>query len=271
MKVILVVGGGNLPKVVAKHFEEKKIQFFCLGFINNHFNNNLRKYDYKIINFGKIITELKRLYNKEYRYILMVGSLSRPSLLEIIPDFNAMKIFPIFAKKIIQGGDNHLLSFAISYLERIGFKVLSIKKLIPSLLLSKGNQTKNTITEATIDDVYKAKKILDTNSKFDIGQSIIIQQGTIIGIEAIEGTDKLISRSKHYIKTNIKSPAILVKLAKKKQELRVDLPTIGLQTIKNCLSNNISGIVFSANTTIFLDQMKILDLCNKKNFFLYGI
>ena len=81
----------------------------------------------------------------------------------------------------------------------------------------------------------------------------------------------MIKRSKQFIKTNNTTPAILVKLAKKKQDLRADLPTIGIQTVKNCLNNNICGIAFSANTTIFLDQKKILDLCSKNKFLLYGI
>ena len=271
MKVILLAGGGNLPKIVASYFLNKKIPFYCLGFTNNHFNINLKKYNYKIINFGKIISEIKNLKSKGYSNILMVGSLSRPNLMDIRPDFNAIKIFPKVAKKIIHGGDNHLLSFAISYLEDIGFNVLSIKELIPNLLFPKGNLTKNILAKETIEDVNKAKKILDSNSKFDIGQSVIIQQGTIIGIEAIEGTDKLIKRSKQFVNTNITTPAILVKLAKRKQELRVDLPTIGLQTVKNCLKNNIYGIAFSANTTIFLDKKQILDLCFKNKFILYGI
>ena len=271
MKVILLAGGGTLPKIVVNYFQNKKIPFYCLGFSNNHFNNNLKKYDFKIINFGRIITEIKKLKSKGFSYILMVGSLSRPNLLDIRPDFNAIKIFPKFAKKIIQGGDNHLLSFAISYLEKIGFNVLSIKELIPNLLFPKGNLTKDIISEETLEDVNKAKKVLDSNSKFDIGQSMIIQQGTIIGIEAIEGTDKLIKRSRQFIKTNITTPAILVKLAKRKQELRVDLPTIGLKTVKNCLKNNIYGISFSAKSTIFLDKKKILEFCIKNKLILYGI
>ena len=103
----------------------------------------------------------------------------------------------------------------------------------------------------------------------DVGQAIIIQQGNVLGIEAVEGTDNLIKRTKKFIKNGEKPT--LIKLIKRKQDLRADLPTIGLNTIKLCKKNFIGGIAFSANYTLFLDYKKIFAELKKGNFFLYGI
>ena len=269
-KVVILGGGGDLPKIIAKHFISNKILFHTIGFENNLFNNYLKRYPHTIINFGKIVTHLKKLRTKGYDKLILVGGLNRPNVREIRPDFNSIKLFPSFVKKILQGGDNNLLSFANSKLEKMGFMILNIIEILPNLFPGKGNISKKKISKLLLNDAIKAKAILDCNSKFDIGQSLIIQQGTIIGIESVEGTDGLIKRSKKYIKSN-GSNAILVKFSKISQDSRVDLPTIGLTTVKNCLNSKIGGIVYQSKKTIFIDKKKILEFCNTNNIFLYGL
>ena len=122
---------------------------------------------------------------------------------------------------------------------------------------------------AYLKDIHKGSLILNNNSKFDIGQSILIQEGNVIGIEAIQGTDNLIKQSLPYMQKVKKG--VLIKLIKVKQDLRADLPTIGLKTLKNCFKSGVIGIAYSANKTIFLDKEKILSFCKKNNFFLYGL
>ena len=117
--------------------------------------------------------------------------------------------------------------------------------------------------------IEKAKKILDTISCYDIGQSLVIQQGNIVGIEAMEGTDELLKRCSSLFIDGDKP--ILVKLFKKKQEMRVDLPAIGMKTIRLCQKYSIQGIAFSANKTVFLEKKKILQSVKSFNIFLMGM
>ena len=116
-------------------------------------------------------------------------------------------------------------------------------------------------------DIEKGKKILENNSKFDIGQSIVMQQGSVIGIEAAQGTDNLLRQSSTYINNK----GVLIKLAKLNQDLRADLPTIGIRTLKNCHKFGICGVAYSANKTIFINKGKILEFCKNNNIFLFGI
>ena len=120
-----------------------------------------------------------------------------------------------------------------------------------------------------IKDIKKGQKILKEISKFDIGQSIIIQKGNVVGIEGVQGTDILIKNSKNYLVND--TNAILIKSTKHKQDLRVDLPTIGIKTMENCKKSNIYGLAFCANNTIFLDVKKIISYCDKNKIFLIGV
>ena len=144
--VVVLVGGGDLPKIIVNHFVKKNIKFFCIGFLKNPFNSYLKKFDYQIINFGKIVTTLKKLKNKGFDKLIMAGNLKRPSITDIKPDINSLKLLPSFAKKILQSGDNTLLSFAIKNLEKIGYKIINLDKIIPSLFAGKGNISKTKIT-----------------------------------------------------------------------------------------------------------------------------
>ena len=268
-KIIILAGNGELPYNVAKELEKRNIDFFIITFKNNKVSAKLKKYNPIEINFGKIITELKKLKIKKFDSIIMIGGLKKPKLFQIKPDINSIKLIPIFTKKILEGGDNNLLSFCLEKIEDIGFKIINIKDILPKLFLGKGVFTKLSPKKDMIKDIKKGQKILKEISKFDIGQSIIIQKGNVVGIEGVQGTDILIKNSKNYLVND--TNAILIKSTKHKQDLRVDLPTIGIKTMENCKKSNIYGLAFCANYTIFLDVKKIISYCDKNKIFLIGV
>lgn len=268
-KIIILAGNGELPYNVAKELEKRKLDFFIITFKNNKVSAKLKKYNPIEINFGKIVTELKKLKIKKFDSIIMIGGVKKPKLKELKPDFNSLKLIPMFTKKIIEGGDNNLLSFCIKKIEEIGFKIINIKDVLPELFLGKGVFTKILPKKDMIKDIKKGQKILEHISKFDIGQSIIIQKGNVVGIEGVQGTDFLIKNSKNYLVND--TNAILVKSTKQKQDLRVDLPTVGIKTMKNCKKSNIYGLAFTANNTIFLDVKRIISYCNENKLFLIGV
>ena len=265
-KVIFIFGNGNLPKLILKKIKDSNFEFKILVIGKTNF---YKSFNPKFVNLGKIVTELKNLKKKGFSNILMAGSINRPRLSDINPDLNSLKLLPKFTKTLFQGGDNKLLKFVITELEKLNFKILYIHKTFPDLFLGFGNQTKIKISNSFLNDIQKGTLILNNNSKFDIGQSILIQEGNVIGIEAAQGTDNLIKQSLPYMQKVKKG--VLIKLTKVKQDLRADLPTIGLETLKNCLKSGVVGIAYSANKTIFLDKDKILNFCRNNRFFLYGL
>jgi len=109
-------------------------------------------------------------------------------------------------------------------------------------------------------------------SKFDIAQSVVINNGYVLAIEGPEGTDEMIKRSGYLSKKlKLKNKSILIKFPKANQDLRVDLPTLGLDTVKNCIKANIKGIAVKKSQNIILERDKIFNLTKKNNFFIISL
>lgn len=268
-KIIIIVGEGGLPRILVNELIYRSEVFILIIIKGTLKNSSLLKYPHIFVTYGNIITSLKELRKNGYKRILFAGSLKRPLLKNINPDMNMIKLLPKISKIFIKGGDDRLLSFIMDYLESLGFLILDIRKFLENYFPKSGTINRIKVSKISKNDIIIGKKILDHMSPLDIGQSIIVQEGNVLGIEAIEGTDNLIKRTRKYIKDGQKPT--LIKLIKKGQDLRADLPTIGLQTIKLCCFNFIGGIAYSANTTLFIDYKKVIEKTNLKNIFLYGI
>lgn len=269
-KFIILAGNGLLPINIIKELKKKGINFFILIISDSGWDKELEKYNFKVIKLGKVISELYLLKNNGFHNIIFAGSINRPNISNIKPDLRSIKFIPKLIKVFLKGGDNYLLKFIINELEKMNFKVYDIKTLAPNLFLGNGNFTNFKPSKINNYDIKRGKTILNELSKYDIGQSIIVQQGTVVGIESIEGTDELIKRCSKYIKRKGEK-ATLIKLFKKKQEMKADLPTIGLKTLQLCNKNFMGGIVFSANKTLFIDNKKIIENMKKNRMFLLGI
>ena len=119
------------------------------------------------------------------------------------------------------------------------------------------------------EDIKRGIEVGLTLGKLDVGQSVVIQQGLVLGVEGIEGTDKLILRCADY-KRKGKSP-ILVKLRKPTQDMRVDLPTIGVKTVENAYQSGFSGIAIHEGNTLVVNQEEVVALANKYKMFIKAI
>ena len=142
------------------------------------------------------------------------------------------------------------------------------------LLLKKGNHTLVKPNVLNKKDILKGKYILDDLSRKNVAQSIVVRNGQVICIEDIQGTDHMLNRVNNLIKKfhkKRKKEGILLKLPKKNQDLRIDLPTLGIKTIKKCVKIGLKGIVVKANQNIFLDQLKCINLANKSKMFICAI
>ena len=265
--LIILAGNGKLPVNIIDSLKNKN--YFVLIISNSGWDKKLERKNFKIVKLGSVITELLKLKKYGFHNIVLAGALTRPTILEIRPDFNTLKFLPKFAKILLDGGDNKLLTSVILELEKFNFKVLSIKDILPELFLGKGVLSNYKPCNITNKDIKRGQLILKTLSNLDVGQSLIIQEGNILGIEAIEGTDSLIKRVKKYIKKGVKPT--LVKLLKENQDLRADLPTIGIKTVHLCSKFGIGGIAYSSNKTIFINHKKLINEINKNKLFLLGL
>jgi DUF1009 family protein len=135
------------------------------------------------------------------------------------------------------------------------------------ITLMPGILTSHKPSNQQIIDIMTGQEIISTLGKFDIGQALVIENGLVLGIEAAEGTDRLISRTKTLQKEN--KQAILVKCAKPQQDKRADLPTIGTDTITTLYENGFAGIAIEAHNTIILNHHQVINLANEHGLFIY--
>ena len=261
----VIAGEGSLPKILIDNFSSKKINFIVIN-LSKKILKKKNFFNFKITQLSKIIETLRANNCKE---VILAGKVTRPSIQDLKIDFNTLKIVPKIIKNL-KRGDSYVLDVIIEHFKTMNIRVISCTKYLPELC-AENFKKKFKISNSNKRDIEKGKAVLNyINKKYDIGQSIIVNNGYVVGIEAAEGTDEMILKSNVILKKINKNKAggVLVKIPKKIQDLRVDLPTIGYNTIRNCIRVGLSGIALKKNQNIFLDQKKSLNLIKNNNFFI---
>lgn len=140
------------------------------------------------------------------------------------------------------------------------------------LIFSQKNLNNVKTTTQDLLSIKKGVSILNSLSKYDIAQAVIVNNGFVLAVEGPEGTDEAIRRSgKISRQLKLKNKSILIKLPKLNQDIRTDLPTLGYLTVKNCIKNNIKGIAIKKSKNIILEKDKIFRIAKNNNFFIKGL
>jgi DUF1009 family protein len=155
----------------------------------------------------------------------------------------------------------------INFFEKEGLKILRIDQLLDCVVSTKLTLSKVQPTKENLADIALGVKAIKSFSDFDVGQSIVIAQKQIIAVEALEGTDEMIKRCRNLKADYIKN-AVLLKMKKAKQSMKADMPTIGVETIKNCFESGICGIAIQANSTLVLQKDEVLKKADELGLFL---
>ena len=264
-KIGIIAGGGKLPELLASVCALQNNPAFIIA-LEGHANSAwLDSYDYSWKRMGAAGDILDTLRAQKVEKIVMAGHVKRPSLLEIRPDWKGTQILAKLGLATL--GDDGLLKSVAKILEDEGFKVIGADDILSDLRMSEGVLTQTQpigFEEDILQGMVAAK---DLGAK-DLGQSVIIEQGTILGLEDESGTNALIERCAVLQKHSKK--AILVKCAKPQQDRRFDLPTIGLGTIEKAIEYGLAGIVAEANKSLFLDRKKAIALADENGIFIVG-
>ena len=265
----LIVGESSLPNYVINKLLKKNIEFLILDLTkSNIYKRYKNSYSLKITELGKAISILKKNNCKD---VIFIGKVERPDISLLKFDRKALfylpRLFSAFKK-----GDGNILKEIIKIFKENKLNVVNSMKFTPELIFKDKSINKLKINNTDKSSISKGVKIIKSLSKFDIGQSVVINNGYVLAIEGPEGTDETIKRSLHLSKKyKLKNKSILVKFPKANQDLRIDLPTIGFDTIKNCIKANIKGIAVKRSQNIILDKDKIINLVKKNNFFIISI
>ena len=255
----LFLGDTDFSEIVLKKVKKIKKNYFIIDFSkNNKFKKDKNCYRISIGKFGKIIKLIKK---KRSNKVLFAGKIAKPNFSSLSLDLKGIYYMPsvIKAAKI---GDAAIIKIIIKILANEGIKVISSIYFNSELSLKKGNYSKTKPNKQDIFSIKKGKIYFEKNNNLDHIQALVVKDGKIIATESREGTKKMLSK----LKKN--SNSILIKLPKKKQDLRMDLPTIGLQTFKDIKKYGLKGVVLKSKKNIFLDKTKCINYANKNKIFI---
>ena len=255
----LFLGDTDFSEVVLKKIKKLKKKYFIIDFSkNNKFKKNTNSHRVSIGKFGKIINLIKE---KKSKKVLFAGKIAKPKFSTLRLDLKGFYYMPgiIRAAKL---GDAAIIKAIIKILDNEKIKVISSIFFNPELALKSGNYTKLKPNKSDSNSIKKGITYFNKLNSLDHVQAVIVKDNTILAIEDRHGTKKMLSRLMK------KSDGILIKLPKKKQDLRIDLPTIGLQTLKDCKKYGLKGIVLKSKKNIFLDKAKCISFANKNKIFI---
>ena len=255
----LFLGDTDFSEIVLNKVKELKKKYFIIDFSrNNKFKKEKNSYRISIGKFGEIIKLIKK---KKSKKVLFAGKIAKPNFSSLRLDLKGIYYMPsvIRAAKI---GDAAIIKAIIKILANEGIKVISSIFFNPELSLKKGNYSKLKPNKQDLISIKKGKFFLNKTQNLDHVQALVVKGDKILAKEGREGTKKMLS------KLSKRRGGILVKLPKKKQDLRMDLPTIGLQTLKDIKKYGLKGIVMHSKKNICLNKNQCIQFANKNKIFI---
>lgn len=200
--------------------------------------------------------------------VVFAGALARPPLDPTAFDPTMMRLAPRLMAAM-QGGDDALLTQVIEIFEDQGLAVMGAHELVPDLTAKEGLSFGATPSDADVQDATRAWDILMALSPLDVGQGCVVAGGQCLGIETIQGTDALlrfVADTPEKLRRNFKG--VYVKAAKRGQDLRIDMPVIGPQTIAAVAKAGLAGLVIEADRVMIVDREETIAAVEQAGIFL---
>lgn len=267
-KLGILAGGGDLPRRLIEACREQGRDYFILGFEGAVDAETLEGHPHFRARIGALGENLDALREAGVEELVLAGRMKRPSIASLRPDAKGAKLLARLGTAFFSG-DNGLLTAMVSYLEEEGFRVIGADDVLHQLLAPQGLIGRVAPTKEAQKDIEQGVHIAHAVGELDIGQAIVIQQGYVLAVEAAEGTDELIRRTSA-LRRNVPYGGVVVKVKKPSQERRVDLPTIGPDTIDAIAHAGFAGIAIEAGGVILLDRKAVALKADALGVFVLG-
>jgi DUF1009 family protein len=261
----LIFGETNFPKVILKKIKKIKKNYLIIDLTKSKiFKKNKNSHTVSIAQIGRIINIFKLHKCKK---VIFAGKVIKPNFSKLKLDFKGIYYMPriIKASKI---GDAAILKEIINIFKKEKIKTIDSLSFTPELSLKKGTHTKIKPNKIDKKDIKKAISTLNSLNSYSFSQGTVVRNTKVLRIEQNSGTQQMLSTIKKKQKF---LNGVLVKLPKKKQDLRIDLPTIGLKTLLQCKKAGLKGIVLKNKKNICLDKKLLIESANKNKMFILVI
>lgn len=264
----LLAGAGRFPVIFAEKAREHGHRICCIGF-KGLAAEELRErcHQFHSVGIAKMGRTWRTLRQNGVHEVVMAGKihkhlLLRPRrILELLPDWQTIRFW--YLRRRRDNRDDSLLLGVIGEMERQGLHCISALQICPEILVKPGVLTQRAPTRAEAKDLELGWELAKEMGRLDIGQSVAVRDRAVLAVEAIEGTDRAIIRAGELARGG---RFVVVKVAKPQQDMRFDVPTVGVSTIESMRAAGGSVLAIEAGKTIFLDEAETVALANR-----YGI
>jgi UDP-2,3-diacylglucosamine hydrolase len=272
--VAILAGAGQLPIQLADHLERTGQEYRVLAF-RGFALPELRRRAHASVDLLDLKTITGTLEGWQPRAVSLVGAVRRPGFSALLGAYSALRNRQD-VKEVIARGDDQVLRGAVMLLEERGHRVVGAHELAPDLVAP--SSLSGTV-RAGVDDretIAVGLELLASLSAFDIGQGAIIARRHVLAIEGPEGTDRMLRRVRGLRQSwfglrRREEGGVLIKAAKRGQDLRVDMPTIGPRTVIEAAKAGLSGIAIGAGSTFVLEQEETLRTADRLGLFLVAV
>jgi UDP-2,3-diacylglucosamine hydrolase len=272
-KLGLIAGGGGLPVEIAAHCERSGRPVFIIR-LKGLADEALAPFAGSTVGlaeFGKCIAALKQAGCEA---VCLAGVVARPNFATLVPDLKGLQLLPAIVGAA-RRGDDALLRLLVGFFEREGFEVEGAHEVMDDLTLPLGPMGAVTPSAEQLSDVARALQVARAMGRLDVGQGAVVCDGLVLAVEAQEGTDAMLARvadlPEHLRGRPGQVRGVLAKAPKPIQETRVDLPTIGLETVRAAARAGLGGIAGEAGRLLVLDREAVVILADELGLFILGV
>jgi len=266
-KLGILAGSGDLPQRLVQVCRASGRDVYVLAFEGQTDPATTVDVAHAWIHLGATAAAIKLLREAKVADVVMVGPMIRPSLRDLRLDPLSIKALAKAGAKAL--GDDGLLRAIIGVLEGEGFRVLGVDDLLGDMEAPAGVFGRHSPDAQAKADIARGATVARALGTHDVGQAVVVQHGIVLGVEAVEGTDLLLERCATLRRSGV--GGVLVKVRKPQQDARVDLPTIGAQTVERAAAAGLCGIAVEAGGTLVVDHLAVIRAADSAGLFVVGI
>jgi len=267
-KLGIIAGGGALPVRVAASCQMRKAPFHVIR-IEGSAEESLDLLPGDDCAIGEVGKMLRILKNEKCDSVVFAGVVRRPDFSRIKADWGGAALLP----KVIAAaarGDGALLGVLVDAMESEGMIVIGAEEAVSDLAAPAGPLGAAAPSAENIADIKKAAAVIYALGAFDVGQGAVVAGGLVLAVEAAEGTDAMLARCAALPPTLRAAGGVLVKRPKPGQELRIDLPAIGPETVRRAHEAGLAGIAIEAGVALIIDRDDVAKAADGYGLFVYG-
>ncbi|WP_207458497.1 UDP-2,3-diacylglucosamine diphosphatase LpxI [Azospirillum sp. SYSU D00513] len=266
-KLGILAGGGTLPARIAEAVRGQGRNLFIVAFEGHTDPAAVRGYPHVWSRFGAAGSIMERLHAEGVGEVVFAGPVRRPSLGELLPDWRTTKFLARVGTRAL--GDDGLLRAVARELESDGFRVVGLHDLLNGLLTTAGPVGRLLPDEEAGRDIARGLEVARGLGALDVGQGAVVQQGIVLAVEAVEGTDAMLDRCAALARPG--KGGVLVKVCKPQQDRRIDLPTMGTVTLEKAARAGLRGIAVQAGGSLIVDRAAVAELADRLGLFVVGV